>query len=853
MRISGYITKAACRGYRPAKFASHRGRQRPHLIARLAKERGTARFIVAPDGYGKTSLAVDYAETMFMWAHVFWLNAQSPCFLRDLDNGEIASTCLALDSETKLVIVDGLPQLDVQRAQLLSGQIDALLAGGSEVVVTCVPSADLFASLQIDRVRIGAADLLLTDEELDATRTEEERLRTPASDVPASQRVPVLVWDAQAASVASFVSANLGEGLPSDMLLAAAGAFALRQGSIADLISTGPIDTALIAGMLVDYPHFGFDVESGQFEAPAVDIETLARAMKPLLGAIAGRSRFDQVDDLVQAWADALLDEGCGAERACDLMRTLCSVRHRISWLQANARRLARSGEFKAIADLIRSFPAGRYEGKLRVLALEALCYRMLGDEKGAVRCAKRCAFEAGVPNDARAVGLMITARFAPGELSGNASANLATWAHDLEAAGLENLQWHELLVVAWAARQTGAAALGPAWLALRKAGAGSDVLCLAASWLFALVGEQHESDLRFDIAVLDEAEHYVRERLLDNDGHADFFASSAGLSMEAAHAKGLVYRDGPIEAGILLGLRRVEVSVLAQRREFERARRGAQSRHASWTPAKQPYGEKGGNLAQEQQAVPTLEVRLFGRFDLSVGGVPIGTDCFVSKGARVLLVLLVVNRGRDLSRDVAAQAMWPSYSLENARKGFYSAWSRLRKLLTLSDGTCPYLVKHQYGCRLESRYVQSDVARLDDICRELLFGKVDFDAWRDLYTEIDRDFAGDLMPAEEGSDLVAKLRDDQRMRLVDALVTAATRLVDAGNPQWAIWYARAAAERDRTREDAYVALMRAQIAYDQRTAAMMTYLNCRRVLGEDLGIDPSPEMQALYEGLLGS
>ena len=44
--------------------------------------------------------------------------------------------------------------------------------------------------------------------------------------------------------------------------------------------------------------------------------------------------------------------------------------------------------------------------------------------------------------------------------------------------------------------------------------------------------------------------------------------------------------------------------------------------------------------------------------------------------------------------------------------------------------------------------YVRSDIARLDDICRELLFGRLDFDTWLDLYSEIDRDYSGEFMPA---------------------------------------------------------------------------------------------------------
>ena len=177
--------------------------------------------------------------------------------------------------------------------------------------------------------------------------------------------------------------------------------------------------------------------------------------------------------------------------------------------------------------------------------------------------------------------------------------------------------------------------------------------------------------------------------------------------------------------------------------------------------------------------------------------------------------------------------------------------WSELRRALTLPDGTCPYLVRHQFGCRIDERYVKSDVSRLDDICRELLFGRLDFEEWLALYNEIDRDFSGDLLPMEQTNRLIVKARDDCRSRLVDALVAATLRLVDADNSEWGIWFARTAIDHDRLREDAYVALMRAQVANNQRTAAMMTYLNCRKTLIDELGVDPSPETTALYEKLI--
>lgn len=40
---------------------------------------------------------------------------------------------------------------------------------------------------------------------------------------------------------------------------------------------------------------------------------------------------------------------------------------------------------------------------------------------------------------------------------------------------------------------------------------------------------------------------------------------------------------------------------------------------------------------------------------------------------------------------------------------------------------------------------------------------------------------------------------------------------------------------------------MEAQLGAGQRAAAIDTYLSCRRYLVEELGIDPSPSIVALY------
>ena len=389
----------------------------------------------------------------------------------------------------------------------------------------------------------------------------------------------------------------------------------------------------------------------------------------------------------------------------------------------------------------------------------------------------------------------------------------------------------------------------------MRGRGADEAVLCVVASWAYGLVKGVDSDKLASEAAALGAVERYIRGRLAaDQDSAADFPTISAALSMEKAHAEGLPYSDGPLDAKTLLELRRAEMNVLFQRRTFKEEMRREQAQRVNLSAPSQPLEGAVSMYASVRQAViPVLEIRAFGRFDVSIGGELLDPTCLGRRHTQALLVLLAANRGRDLSRDAVASSMWPDCSIEAARKNFYTVWSQLRRGLTLTDGTCPYLIRHQFGCRLDDRFVRSDIGRLDDICRELLFGRLDFELWLELYTEIDKDFSSELLPMEKTNALVAKTRDDCRRRLVDALVAATQRLIDAGNPEWGIWFARTALVHEPLREDAYVALMRAQIAHNQRTAAMMTYLQCKRVLADELGIDPSPETTALYDSLLDS
>lgn len=102
--MSDFLMSCSCKGRRPKYVASSATHSRPHLIADLLRSRDVARFLVAPTGFGKSTVAAEYAQVVFSFRQTFWVNCESPCFLRDLDAGIIASRVAEIGGAGSLVL-----------------------------------------------------------------------------------------------------------------------------------------------------------------------------------------------------------------------------------------------------------------------------------------------------------------------------------------------------------------------------------------------------------------------------------------------------------------------------------------------------------------------------------------------------------------------------------------------------------------------------------------------------------------------------------------------------------------------------------------------------------------------------
>ena len=107
----------------------------------------------------------------------------------------------------------------------------------------------------------------------------------------------------------------------------------------------------------------------------------------------------------------------------------------------------------------------------------------------------------------------------------------------------------------------------------------------------------------------------------------------------------------------------------------------------------------------------------------------------------------LAAPRPEFVHRDNLTSVLWPESGTDTARRNLYSLWSQLRKTLALQDGSCPYVVRTRESLSLDMRYTCTDIERLAVICRKLLFEEVDVPTWGELYVELERDFASELLP----------------------------------------------------------------------------------------------------------
>lgn len=659
------------------------------------------------------------------------------------------------------------------------------------------------------------------------------------------------------------------------------------------------------------YPYLGIDSQSGRFDAIDASCEMLRQRGHFLLGDVASASSCCNSVELAFALADALV-ASANAERAVSALRAFASKEQAGRWLLSRGWSLVMDGEMLPVLRLAGDARGELLDLKMHFDALCSWAAYGLGDLDlltklrhrvlrssarewgclciGAVAgCAELSLDEANEARGALSVGMPMMA------CDGNRSREILTsapidWdalfcgccllldaiaagkavpADDSAFSGADDAQ----PVISDSGGMGGCKAIAPALASallerMSAAAVASDARrfsaeCLVAAWSLKAMVRAHDAPgdslarewVSLAESLLDAVEgagddaptvsalplpRWIwAECALALDGVASVLPNQVGLCPSP--------RSSSLLRSYVAGLSRQASSFSHELAEHDRV----EVERLLTLPDSPRYDHAiragSGSL---RAAIQPLKIKLFGGFDIFVGDGGEEPRLLTRNKSKVALAMLVLSKGREVSKERMTEALWPASRFESRQRNFYVVWSDLRRALTVDSG-CPYLVRTQTGYRVDRRYVSSDLDDFDQLCHDLLFGSDDMAAWQEMFDKASGDYAEDLLPGVCGSDFIDSMRIRCRSQLVDGLVAASTRMGAHGEHRGAIWFAREALRRDPSREDAYISMMESQLNSDQRGAALETYFDCRRQLSDQLGIDPSPRIMSIYRSII--
>lgn len=231
----------------------------------------------------------------------------------------------------------------------------------------------------------------------------------------------------------------------------------------------------------------------------------------------------------------------------------------------------------------------------------------------------------------------------------------------------------------------------------------------------------------------------------------------------------------------------------------------------------------------------------------------------FRSDQTRALLAFLAVQADRPHSREALIGLIWPDRPEATARHNLRQALVNLRR--AISDDTAHprhlLITSHEIQFNPASDFALDTAdfdacltacarhrhARLDNcaVCAPRLQQAIDL--YRGPFLQ--EFFLKNSAAFEEWA---LTQRESLRHRALEALEALATYYEQHGDLGATRRCALRALELDPWREQSHYQVMRLLALEGQRTAALAQYENCRRVLADELGVEPSPKTRDLYE-----
>lgn len=243
------------------------------------------------------------------------------------------------------------------------------------------------------------------------------------------------------------------------------------------------------------------------------------------------------------------------------------------------------------------------------------------------------------------------------------------------------------------------------------------------------------------------------------------------------------------------------------------------------------------GLLGPERGGGREVAIVALGRFAVLRAGEPVPLAAWQSRKARDLLKVLVARRGHPITREAAAEMMWPEEDPQPLGNRLSVALSTIRKVLDPERRHPPdhYVVADAQTIALRLDRVGIDLIeflRIADRAIDLM-GKGDRDAAETSLRQARQIYAGDFLEDDIYEEWAVEAREQARSRLLTVLRLLARLATDRGDDESAGQYLGQLLERDPYDEDAWLALIAGQLRLRRHGEARRRYAGYARRMGE--------------------
>jgi DNA-binding SARP family transcriptional activator len=252
-----------------------------------------------------------------------------------------------------------------------------------------------------------------------------------------------------------------------------------------------------------------------------------------------------------------------------------------------------------------------------------------------------------------------------------------------------------------------------------------------------------------------------------------------------------------------------------------------------------------------------SLRIQTLGSFRLWRDGIEIEPSAWGREKALHLFQFLVTVRRRTshLHKEQIIDRLWPELDPEEGDRDFKVALNTIFKVLEPErlPRTESRFIHRQgliYSLNLAETWVDADAFETL-VAQGNRALSAHLDTAIEHYQQALALYVGDYLPERRYEDWTSAERERLQLLALGTMTTLASLLIER-SPLESIRLTQHVLAADPVWEDAYRVQMRAYLAQGNRPLALRTYQQCVGMLQSELGVEPLPETQQLYQQIVG-